>query len=80
MHLKILSFGIAKEIVGGPVLDFELESEATVGDLKRQLLVRFPNFMALSSLAIAIDGTYAEDDWPVLEGQEIALIPPVSGG
>lgn len=80
MHLKILSFGIAKEIVGTSVFDFELESEATVGDLKRRLLERFPDFMALSSLAIAVDGTYAEDDWLLLEGQEIALIPPVSGG
>ncbi|NUN99234.1 MAG: MoaD/ThiS family protein [Saprospiraceae bacterium] len=80
MQLKILSFGIAKEIVGGPVLDIELAAEATVGELKSRLLARFPDFMALSSLAIAVDGTYAEDDWLLQEGQEIALIPPVSGG
>ncbi len=80
MQLKILLFGIAKEIIGSPVLDFEVGKAATVGDLKGDLLEQYPDFMALSSLAIAVDGTYAEDELLLKEGQEIALIPPVSGG
>jgi len=80
MYLKILCFGIAKEITGGAVFDFEMETGTNVGALKQKLLAHFPAFRALSSIAIAVNSAYASDDLPIQEQDEIALIPPVSGG
>ena len=41
---------------------------------------RYPALRELSSLALAVNQAYARDKDPVHESDEIALIPPVSGG
>ena len=80
MNIKILAFGIAKDIVGGRALDFSIAQTSTVGQLKNALLEKYPKFENLSSLAIAINNEYAENDYLIQENDEIVLIPPVSGG
>lgn len=80
MALKILLFGITKEIVGQSVLAIENDAIKTVGDLKSNLKTSFPKFEKLSSLAVAVNNEYAEDTDSLTEKDEIALIPPVSGG
>jgi molybdopterin synthase sulfur carrier subunit len=40
----------------------------------------YPNLKGLKSLLIAVNNEYAEDSVELLESDEIALIPPVSGG
>jgi len=40
----------------------------------------YPEFSKLSSLAVAVNGEYASNDVPLLNNDEIAIIPPVSGG
>ncbi len=52
----------------------------TVGQLKTWLAERYPAMQKLSSLAVAVDSEYADDAQPLRPGQEVALIPPVSGG
>lgn len=80
MKLTILSFGIAKDIIGQRTFDMELPDGATTGDLKSALARRFPDFGNLASLAIAVNNEYTRDDCLLHEQDEIALIPPVSGG
>lgn len=79
--MEILLFGITRDIVGGTkmVLDPE-EKPETVGQLKTWLVNKFPGMGKISSLAIAVDNEYADDDLVLAEENEIALIPPVSGG
>ncbi|RIY12483.1 molybdopterin converting factor subunit 1 [Hymenobacter rubripertinctus] len=80
MNLKIALFGIAREIVGQSTL----EVAAPAGQSARGLLValhaQYPALAGLSSLAVAVNNEYATDDTPLHERDEIALIPPVSGG
>lgn len=77
--LNIRAFGIARDIVKGR--EFILETNAvTVSQLKEQLKSEYPELRSLKSFFVAVDNTYAADDIEVHEGQEIALIPPVSGG
>ncbi|MBT0608112.1 molybdopterin converting factor subunit 1 [Aequorivita echinoideorum] len=79
--MKILLFGIAKEIAGKSVLDASEFSEAkNVGELKKVFKERYPEASKLSSLAIAVNEEYAEDDHKISTGDEVAIIPPVSGG
>lgn len=80
MNLKILSFGIAKEIIGQLELPVQLSDAATVADLKQFLITQFPDFQKLSSLRVAINTEYADDSTLLHSNDEIVLIPPVSGG
>ncbi len=80
MTLEILTFGIARDIIGSSVLTVEMTEGATSDDLKRHILALFPRFIALSSLMIAVNAEYGNETTVLREGDEIALIPPVSGG
>lgn len=80
--MNVLFFGIAKDIVGRSEIRFsnELKKPTTVAALKAQLLNSYPEFSKLTSLAIAVNSEYAADDVSLTVGDEIAIIPPVSGG
>lgn len=80
LTVTILAFGISRDIMGTPSLTLSLESPCTVGDLRRQLLARWPAMSTLASLAIAVNSDYAMDDRLLQPDDEVALIPPVSGG
>ena len=80
MHINILAFGIAKDIVGGTSIALDVQEAISVGELKAQLIDQFPDFSKLASLALAVNGTYVEDGIILKTNDEIVIIPPVSGG
>lgn len=80
MHIKVLAFGIAKQIVGQAESVFEIPEPATIADLKQEILAQFPDFEKLVSLRVAINAEYAADDTLLKPQDEVVLIPPVSGG
>lgn len=80
MHITILAFGIAKDIIGGASLEMQLPAGATVSALKAKLSRQFPDFQRLTSLSVAVNTEYAGDEQTLHERDEIVLIPPVSGG
>ena len=75
-------FGIATDIVGKSSFRFAEGDEVpkSVLELKQKLKNSFPDFGKLSSLAVAVNSEYAEDSESLNQGDEIAIIPPVSGG
>lgn len=81
--MTVLLFGVARDIVGkGSLTIAGLASDRlkTVGDLKAHLILDYPQLAELSSLAIAVNQAYAKDLDAIQNTDEIALIPPVSGG
>jgi molybdopterin converting factor subunit 1 len=80
MKLKILAFGIVKDIFGVPKKEFDTAENLTVKELKILLEEEFPDLKKLKSYFIALDEEYAEDHQIVSSTHEIAIIPPVSGG
>lgn len=80
MQLDILLFGITKEIVGRQKLRVEVPAQATVPVLMEQLRQQYPKLSELQSLMIAVNNEYAQEAQTLQESDEIALIPPVSGG
>ncbi len=80
MTITVLMFGIAKEIAEGNKLELDVDKGMTVEGLKNHLRKMYPKFVHLKSMAIAVNNTYAMDDFVLGEGDEIAVIPPVSGG
>ncbi len=80
MKCTIKAFGISREIIGGKLLEMEVPDGITISDLKKALIKKYPTFDSLKSLYVAINNEYAQEDAILKGGDEIALIPPVSGG
>lgn len=78
--MKVLCFGVAKEIVGTSELVLDNDKALTVGELKEQLNVSYPKFLDYKSYMVAVNQTYADNDVSISPNDEIAIIPPVSGG
>lgn len=76
--MRVLLFGIAKDIAGAPFIT--AEGITTVTDLKAWLFQQYPAMQKLKSLMIAVNKVYADDNKVLAAGDEIAIIPPVSGG
>ena len=76
---RIKAFGITKDLLGGREASLEINGQ-TVADLRAALNERYPELLGLKSLFIAVNNDYAEDDLVLTASDEIALIPPVSGG
>ena len=77
--ITVKLFGITREIVGEPVLEIQ-EDILTVGHLKEFMMTTYPRIKGLNSLLVAVNNTYAKDELNIQSTDEIALIPPVSGG
>lgn len=80
MKCTIKAFGISKDIIGNRLLELELPEGSTVMDLKKHLFEKYTAFADLKSLYIALNNEYADEKFVLKEGDEIAIIPPVSGG
>ena len=81
MRVNVLYFGVLKEIFGRQREEMDLEEPATVEEVLEECRVRgvaSPELMA--SLAVAVNQEYARAETPLREGDEVALLPPVSGG
>lgn len=80
MILEIMAFGITKDIVGKTIINFELPDGSSVKELKEKLETNYPKIQELKSLLIAVNEEYGDETYILSERDEIALIPPVSGG
>jgi len=79
--LKLLLFGITREITGQSRIDIPAQvGITTVKGLKDWLAKQYPAMEGLTSLAVAVNNEYAQDEDVLNPEHEIALIPPVSGG
>jgi len=79
-EVKVLCFGITKEILGASVLIFSADKFDSVGSIRKYFAEFYPALAQLKSLRIAVNDEYAKDDQVIRGGDEVVLIPPVSGG
>ena len=81
MRVQILFFGVLKDLAGKSSDNLELREGATVGDLLETCAARIPRMNdLLASLAVAVNQRYAGAERALKSGDEVALLPPVSGG
>lgn len=74
-----MSFGIVKDIFNCPKIQLEFEG-TTAGELRERLENKYPKLRQLASYMISVNNEYATDDTIIKQEDEIAIIPPVSGG
>jgi len=78
---KVLLFARLSQLAGVRETEVEVGEGLTAGDVYRALAERFPAIAGLQgSLLYAVNAEYVAPEAPVRPGDEIALIPPVSGG
>lgn len=81
MRVRVLFFGMLRESAGKSAEEIELPEGASLRDLLRHYESQIPRFGESSaSLAIAVNQQYAAPDTKLKAHDEIALLPPVSGG
>ncbi|MGH7041477.1 MAG: molybdenum cofactor biosynthesis protein [Acetobacteraceae bacterium] len=81
MRVRILVFGVLKDVLSESSATAELPEGARVRDLLDSYRESFAQHSALfQSLAIAVNREYASPDYALRDGDEVALLPPVSGG
>ncbi len=81
MTLCVMVFAHLKSALGTDALSLNLPEGTTVRDLLSHLRSAYPLLTQwLESTRVAVNGEYATLETPLREGDEIALIPPVSGG
>ena len=78
MRVRVLYFGVLKESLGRESEMVELPEPARVADL----MARFEGEGAewMRSIAVAVNREYARREDVLRDGDEVALLPPVSGG
>jgi len=80
MRVRVLCFGILRDVLGAE-FQLELASGSNVAAVARQCEVRAPQLASLwPRIAVAVNQAYVGRDTGLVDGDEVALLPPVSGG
>ncbi len=81
MQVHVLFFGMLKDVVGRGNDTLSLPDHATLGDVLSHYEERYPRLRTFTaSMALSINQEYAGPESELKQGDEIALLPPVSGG
>ena len=81
MRVRVLFFGMLKDLAGTANDSLDLPDSASVADVLAHYESQIPPLkQALPSLAVAVNQQYADPECKLKANDEIALLPPVSGG
>jgi molybdopterin converting factor subunit 1 len=79
--IRVLLFGAAADRAGTREIELPVDDGATLAEVWSQLAERHPDLAPMrDTLAFAVNGEYARAEDGVSPGDEIAVLPPVSGG
>lgn len=79
MQVRVIPFGVLKDWLGDAPATVELREGASVADLLAGLSRREP-VPPLRGIAVSVNAEYATSTKVLHEGDEVGLLPPVSGG
>ena len=79
--IKVLLFGAAADRAGTRETELPVDEGVTLAEIWPLLAGRYPDLAPLrDTLAFAVNGEYAREDADISPGDEVAVLPPVSGG
>ncbi len=81
MRIRVLFFGITRDIVGRHEDSLDLPAGARLEAVLEEYSARFPRLREMAgSLVLALNQQFSSPSSQVADGDEVALLPPVSGG
>ena len=81
MRVTVRLFARLRDIVGAAEVAREVPTGATIRTVWRELASEHPELSGYErSMSSAVNADYAKMDWVLREGDEVAFLPPVSGG
>ena len=81
MRVRVRLFAILRDAAGAAEVELEMRAGATAADVAQSLGKIHPALARhLPRVAYAVNRNYVQANEPLSEGDEVALIPPVSGG
>ena len=81
MQLRVLLFAAARDLGGGPELLLDLAEDARATDVIQAAVAARPALARISAaLRVAVNQAFVGEDAQISAGDEVALLPPVSGG
>lgn len=81
MRVTIRLFARLRDLVGTSELIREVSTPATVASVWNTLITEYPAARDYErTMSVAVNANYARLHSPVAEGDEVAFLPPVSGG
>lgn len=81
MRIKVRFFAILRDAAGVEAVDLEIASGETVESLFEKIVAKYPSIQKYAAaISYAVNAEYAAPDTPLKNGDELALIPPISGG
>ena len=81
MRVTVRLFARLRDIAGAAELTRDIAPGATIGSVWRQLAGEYPELGQYErSISSAVNADYARMDQVLSEGDEVAFLPPVSGG
>ncbi|NIR50819.1 molybdopterin converting factor subunit 1 [candidate division KSB1 bacterium] len=81
MKIKLRFFGQLRDLTKRDEIELEVQNKTTVGDLIWLVGERFPQLREhLKVVSFAVDNEYATKDSELKDGNEVGLLPPISGG
>lgn len=81
MKIKVKLFAVLREKVGDSVVIMDVPKFSTVADVVNELKVKYPMLDPfVDHVMFAVNTEYVQDTYQIKNSDEIALIPPVSGG
>ncbi len=81
MKARVRLFAVLREKVGASEVTLELPDDSTVADLMKGMARQYPALLeGVAHIMVAVNTEYVQQSQPLHDGDEVALIPPVSGG
>jgi molybdopterin converting factor subunit 1 len=81
VRVNVLLFARLRDLAGVAELPQDVAAGATIGTVWRQMTSEFPALGQYDrSISSAVNADYARMDQVLHEGDEVAFLPPVSGG
>ena len=80
LKISVRFFALYRERAGTSKADIEIPAETTPRDLLLILRNKYNNLPSYDTVLIAVNSEYVDIDQTLTEGDEVAIIPPVSGG
>ena len=81
MRINVRLFARLRDIAGSGEIATDVPDGATVRAVWGELTARFPDMRAYQqTISAAVNAEYSRMDAPLADGDEVAFLPPVSGG